>query len=221
MMRSLSTSSRVSRINAIVVTTAITLHWVPNYWSHHVGALFAGIGPTWEYYLSLVLLSLVLTIWAPRSFGLGLGRTIRAWRTIMAYAVVMIVPAVATMVMVKVPFYGQSAATYLCVPFFEELLFRGFLFGVIAAVYPRAWQLWRLRISTASLLTGLSFGLWHLGGLRLPEHGFYWFQVVYASIAGLLMGMLRERTHSVWAGWAIHFLVDWWAVTVPGIWDSS
>lgn len=133
----------------------------------------------------------------------------------------MVVVANTGMLFIRVPFYGGSSAIYLCVPLMEELLFRGFLFAVMEDAFPRNLHFGRFRLSIATVVTALAFGLWHLGGLRLPTDGFILFQVIYATIAGLLLGIMREKTGSIWAPWGVHFIIDTWAVTVPGFWALS
>ena len=214
----MSTTHPARCVAAIVVTAAMTFHWIPGYWWHHVGPLFEGLPGAWAYYLSLLILALVLTIWAPRTFGLTWAQTWSARRLVAIVGGGMTAVAIVGMLFIRVPFYGGSSAIYLCVPLMEELLFRGFLFAVLDDAFPRRWNFGRFRISTATLVTAVAFGLWHLGGLRLPTDGFILFQVVYATIAGLLLGIMREATGSIWAPWGVHFVVNAWAVTVPGFW---
>ncbi len=46
-------------------------------------------------------------------------------------------------------------------------------------------------------------------------------QTFYTTVAGVLLGVLRERTGSLWGGWLIHFIFDWWAVNVPPVWGGA
>lgn len=213
--------SRIARVGGVVLLIAITFHWIPSYWAFHTRFVFSGAGHPWDYYLSMVFLGVVLTVVAPRSCGLALGQMCQRWRTTGIFAAILIVPSIITMSFLQVPFYGASPAVFVCVPLYEELLFRGFLFAVVAEAFPRSWSVRGVTVSTAALATGCAFGLWHLGGLRLPEQGFYWFQVTYTVIAGVLFAMLRERTGSIWPCWLIHAFVDTWAVNVPAVWGSG
>ena len=213
--------SRIACIGGVVFLIAMTFHWIPAYWAFYIRPVFSRAGQPWDYHLSVVLLGVVLTVAAPRSCGLALGQMRQRWRTTGVFAAILIVPSIITMSFLQVPFYGASPALFVCVPLYEELLFRGFLLAVVAEVFPRNWSVRRVTVSTAALATGLAFGLWHLGGLRLPEQGFYWFQVTYTVIAGVLFAMLRERTGSIWPGWLIHTFVDAWAVNVPAVWNSG
>lgn len=75
-------------------------------------------------------------------------------------------------------------------PFFEELLFRGFIqpllsrtFGLIAGV----------------LLTALLFG-----GLHAPEYSWAWQYALVVTLAGAVFGWVRARTNSVLPGTVMH-----------------
>ncbi|HEX3682654.1 MAG TPA: type II CAAX endopeptidase family protein [Bryobacteraceae bacterium] len=90
-------------------------------------------------------------------------------------------------------------------PFFEELLFRGFVqpllsrtFGVIAGV----------------LITAVLFG-----ALHAPEYSWAWQYALVVSLAGAVFGWLRARTNSVIPGTVMHgfynlaFVVGYLATT--------
>lgn len=212
------TARPARRVAAIVLTAAMTFHWIPVHWWHHVGHLFGRLPEPWPYRLSSLSLAVLLTIWAPRTFGLIWARTWTAHRMVTIVGGGMVAVAIVGMLFIRVPFYGGSSAIFLCVPLAEELLFRGFLFAVLDDAFPRKWSFGRLRLSIAIVVTAFAFGLWHLGGLRMPTDGFIMFQVIYATIAGLLLAIMRENTGSIWAPWVVHFVVNTWAVTVPGFW---
>lgn len=214
----MTTANPARRVAAIVVTAAITFHWIPAYWWHHVGHLLERLPGPWPYRLSSLILAVLLTIWAPRTFGLTWAKTWAARRVVVIVGGGMTAVAIVGMLFIKVPFYGGSSATYVCVPLMEELLFRGFLFAVLEDAFPRTWNIGRFRLSSATIVTAVAFGLWHLGGLQWPTDGFIWFQVIYTTIAGLLFAIIRQATGSIWAPWLVHFVVDMWAVTVPGFW---
>jgi membrane protease YdiL (CAAX protease family) len=90
-------------------------------------------------------------------------------------------------------------------PFFEELLFRGFVqpllsrtFGVIAGV----------------LITAVLFG-----ALHAPEYSWAWQYALVVSLAGAVFGWIRARTNSVVPGTVMHgfynlaFVVGYLATT--------
>src|ERR1700761_1757203 len=90
-------------------------------------------------------------------------------------------------------------------PFFEELLFRGFIqpllsrtFGVVAGV----------------LITAVLFG-----GLHAPEYSWAWQYALVVALAGAVFGWIRARTGSVAPGTVMHgfynlaFVVGYFATT--------
>lgn len=206
------------RVSAIVVTVAVTFHWIPNYWWHHTSKLLGGLPFPWALGASMLALGAALTLWSPQIFGLTWSDTWKRRRCVAFIGGGMTLVACVGMLFIRVPFFGESASIYLCTPLFEELMFRGFIFAVLADAFPRTLAVGRLRFSTATLISAVAFGLWHLGGLNWPENGFILFQVFYTSIAGFLFALIRERTGSLYAPWFVHFLVNAWAVNVPGFW---
>lgn len=204
------------RVAAVLVTGAITFHWIPAFWSHTLQPVAAFLGPNWADYSTLLLLGFVLTIWSPGAFGLRLGNTLRRRRFVLTMAAILLVPMIVGMLFMRTPFFGGTRAAYVCVPLAEELLFRGFVFAVLAQAFPRSWSVGSVRVSVAVVVSAIAFGLWHLGGLRLPANSFICLQLLYTTLGGLGFGLLRENTGSLWACWTVHFLVNLWAVEVPG-----
>ena len=89
-------------------------------------------------------------------------------------------------------------------PMTEELLFRGAIQPALAA---------RLGSAPAVLATALLFALFHLSPYAL----------VYATLAGIVLGVLRERTGSLRPSFALHagfnaapMLLDERLVAIPG-----
>jgi hypothetical protein len=77
----------------------------------------------------------------------------------------------------------------------EELLFRGVLFEGL--------QRWPVPPWTVNLLQAASFGLAHY--LGFPGG---WIGVGLATIYGLMMGHLRQRTGGLWIPWIAHVFAD-------------
>lgn len=84
-----------------------------------------------------------------------------------------------------------GAALLVCVvaPLAEELFFRGFLFGALR----------RRGLVVAAGVSGLAFGLAHLGGSPV---GF----IVPLALLGILLALLYERTGSLYPPIALHAL---------------
>jgi uncharacterized protein len=85
-------------------------------------------------------------------------------------------------------------------PLAEELLFRGFLFGLLVQVAQ-----WRL--STAIVFSAVAFGLAHDGNLA---------QSVAMAAGGAVMAWLTYRWRSLWPAIALHSAMNlWWEFFAP------
>ena len=83
-------------------------------------------------------------------------------------------------------------------PLAEELLFRGFLFGLLV-------QVARWRLSTAIVFSAVSFGLAHDGNLA---------QSLALAAGGAVMAWVTYRWRSLWPAIALHGAMNLW-------WDFS
>lgn len=209
------------QVAAITATIAVTFHWIPGYWWHHTSKLLAGLPLEWAHGVSMVALGVALTVWSPSRFGLLPRRTWELRRFAVMIGGGMLIVSAMAMLLIRVPFYGESFAIFVCVPLAEELFFRGFVFSVLSDAFPGAFSAGRFRCAVATILTAIAFGLWHLGGFQWPADGFIFFQVFYTTIAGFFFALIRERTGSCWAPWVVHSAVNAWAVLVPGFWIAG
>jgi membrane protease YdiL (CAAX protease family) len=94
--------------------------------------------------------------------------------------------------------------------FFEELAFRGVLFGAFASG----------GTARAAIATSISFGLWHVGPtLEVVEANdpgagvfatgaFVLLAVVATTLAGLLFSWLRVKGNGIGAPWALHAVIN-------------
>ena len=82
-------------------------------------------------------------------------------------------------------FLSSLLVTGIAVPIFEELLFRGFIFGELRRLMP---------IPVAILLQGLLFGIYH----------FNLIQSTYAMLIGFMLGFVYYRTGSILAPILLH-----------------
>jgi membrane protease YdiL (CAAX protease family) len=87
--------------------------------------------------------------------------------------------------MIAVLFFGTLAG-----PVFEELVFRGFVQPLLARSMPAA---------LAILLTAVPFALLHG-----PGFGWAWQSVMVVGLAGIVMGIVRQRTGSTAAAALVH-----------------
>jgi|GEM_PF-2956640 len=88
-------------------------------------------------------------------------------------------------------------------PFLEEIIFRGFFFRVIQDLKGARWAFW--------IVAG-SFGLLHIEQ--------YWGDpaaVMIVFFIGIVLGVLRVRTGSVWSGVVMHYTFNIFMFILPGI----
>ena len=89
-------------------------------------------------------------------------------------------------------------------PFFEEVVFRGFLFG--------GFQNSRLGSVGATIVTSLAWTSIHL------QYGWYDLTVVF--LGGLLLGYVRVKTGSILPTFAMHFMINLIATTETVVWHQ-
>lgn len=80
---------------------------------------------------------------------------------------------------------------FLIQPFFEELLFRGYILRLIERYYS-TWA--------AIIISSILFGLIHA-----PNENFSYLGLISIALSGLLMGWLFVRTGTLWAPTGLHF----------------
>jgi len=88
--------------------------------------------------------------------------------------------------------------TGLLVPVMEELLFRGGIYGAMKRGMPTA---------AALLLQAAVFGLMHFNPI----------QFVYAFFLGLVMGLLLERTRSIWVPVTVHIMMNGGSILLSSV----
>ncbi len=93
--------------------------------------------------------------------------------------------------------------------FMEEILFRGIIFGLSLLI----WK----NLTTAIIISSLSFGLWHIKNLAWqPKKKITIIQVGYTTlIYGPLFAGLRIITSDIYLAVLVHFLVDATVVFAP------
>lgn len=153
----------------------------------------------------LCLVALLMTAWRPHAFGLRLGNHRKVWW----------IYVVSVVFWLAYVFLGRSLIpgelqeelghphSYLLTPFSEELLFRGFMYGVLVEMYPasEASSRW---ISKPVLFTAILFGLWHVGWIGSIGWVLGLAFVGSTFLAGLVMGYVRWRSGSVLGPFVMH-----------------
>jgi membrane protease YdiL (CAAX protease family) len=87
-------------------------------------------------------------------------------------------------------YLAMGALAIFVAPFFEEVLFRGFLYRPLE----RSWG-----PLGAIGVTGVSFGLLHG-----PQYGWSWQIVLMLCLAGVWLGVARWKTGSLWPPILMH-----------------
>ncbi len=158
--------------------------------------------PTW---LMTCLFVLLITFWSPDAFGLRSGNHRKVWWIYVLSALFWL--AYVFLGRSLIPGELQeglgSPDAYLVAPFREELLFRGFMYGVLVDMYPSS-EASRKWISRPVLFTAILFGLWHLGWIGSIGWGWGLAQVGGTFLAGLVMGYVRRRSGSVLGPFIMH-----------------
>jgi membrane protease YdiL (CAAX protease family) len=152
-----------------------------------------GIGNLWH--LLLLGCGVVLCLARPRAMGLRVGQIRENLRLIGTVSLAACAfSALGTLLMPDHPFEDAPPGMYLATPVGEELIFRGFAYSLLLWAFPGRTTRWG--ISYAVLGSAILFGAWHvsMGG---PTYGFAWVQAGYTTLAGVLLGLVRERTGSI------------------------
>ncbi len=181
----------------------------------------------------VLMMCLPFWIWVNSVFGWGysmadLGLTIRSvsrrqWKAIFAIAFLLYLMAFFTELVSPSEVRGEVTLARLFLtavftltfgPVIEELLFRGYLFKRSEdALHFEVSS----KISVASVLSGLAFGLWHLptpiillyfGDPITRVYGNLLAFVLAASAMGIVLGEVRRRTKSILPGALLHFCAN-------------
>ncbi|MFZ5496133.1 MAG: CPBP family intramembrane glutamic endopeptidase [Verrucomicrobiota bacterium] len=103
------------------------------------------------------------------------------------------------------------------VSFGEEIFFRGYMQSRLNDVFGRPWLIRGIPFGFGLIVTSLVFGFLHALNTVDYFHGRYSFDWGWASITvvtGLLFGLIREATDSVWPSVAVHGLLDVWVTAL-------
>ena len=92
----------------------------------------------------------------------------------------------------------------------EEFWFRGAIFSLTERAYPRHQQRWAILLSAACY--GLSHWQYHGFGLTAAAA----VQISYTLLLGLVLGLLRRQTQSLWPAVGLHLAVNIVAVMAVG-----
>lgn len=103
---------------------------------------------------------------------------------------------------------GWLAFELLLVGICEEMLFRGFLLGLLEALSPSRARFGGFSISTAGITIALIFALAHANNFATDPWPVALGQQIYALALGILYAWLRERSGSLLAPMVAHSVSD-------------
>ena len=181
-----------------------TLSFLPN------RLIFEWLGPSGyaTFYDGLTLLMpLLLCLGAPMRSGLTLG----VWRGhVTRVAVIMVIPIALTAIVypfTSQPFRGDRIGCWLVSPAAQDLLFPGYIYGILSTAWPQTGR-GRGHNLRPILLTALLFSIWHLPNFSGLAPTYVVFQLAYTFLGGAWMLLARVITGSVLPVIATHMLVN-------------
>lgn len=95
---------------------------------------------------------------------------------------------------------------YLFVALSEEILFRGYIQSRLNSAFGRPKQFFGIRWGWGLIISSVLFGLWHWGWN--PEM-LNWPHVLWTMFAGLIFGLVREKSESVIAPAILHGIMNY------------
>jgi membrane protease YdiL (CAAX protease family) len=154
------------------------------------------IGTSNLWHLLLLFCGIALCAFHPKAMGVRLGRIRESLGFIaLVAALAWALTAIGVLLVPDHPFQDAPPGMYLLTPVAEELIFRGFAYT--ALLWAFRGKTTRYGMSYAVLGSGLLFGLWHISMAGTVTWGWVWLQAAYTTLAGIMLGVVRERTNSV------------------------
>jgi membrane protease YdiL (CAAX protease family) len=95
---------------------------------------------------------------------------------------------------------------YLFVALSEEILFRGYIQSRLNSAFGRPRHIFGIRWGWGLIISSVLFGLWHWGWN--PET-LAWPHILWTMLAGLIFGIVREKSESVIAPAILHGIMNY------------
>lgn len=157
--------------------------------------------------LYLIIPGVVLCLWQPQKIGLQMGRIGQHWRMLLVLLAVN-VGMIGGFLLVSgdTPYSGVSMFfnEVVTVPLVEEVMWRGVVFAALAAVLRRAFMPDKSAL-LAGIFAGVCFGLIHANNALFGYPlAFVALQTVNATVWGIVYGIARARTDSVYPPILMH-----------------
>lgn len=198
---------------ALTITAHVFRDW---YVFHHLWALTSLELIPWHWYLGLLFLGLglLLALSTPAKSGLRIGAVRQHWRAVLLVCggSVLITALVYPQLPVR-PWTNQPVTMWLISPLAQQLIFAGYLYGRLEGAFPGHIHP-RVRISKALVLVGIFFAAFHLPNFLLLPRGYVLFQLFYTGVLGVVPGLARQWTGSIYYGVLTHSAINfiaWYA----------
>lgn len=145
----------------------------------------------------------LLCIGFPLRSGLTLGRWQGNGLKVIGICVLPILLTAIIYPLTSRPFSGGRIGSWLVSPLAQDLLFAGFLYGLLDGAFPGRVHR-RCPVNWAVLVTAAFFALWHVPNFLDMPPAYVAFQLFYTSIGGAWMLLARQLTGSIVPGVVTH-----------------
>ena len=195
----------MTRAGTIAITLAVTIFaMIAATWEQPVRLLqpllrhAPELGHAGQHSIVLLAFGLLLTLPTWKRSGLRIGNIGAHWKAVL---IVCGVPVLATALVYpqlgEQPFARSDAEMWLISPLAQDLVFMGFIYGILEGAFPKYVHP-RVPVRRALLLGALAFALWHLPNLfSSMSPAFVAFQLLYTSTGFVLTGLSRQWTGSL------------------------
>jgi membrane protease YdiL (CAAX protease family) len=168
--------------------------------------------PHVSYQFSLVipwlLVCLIPCLFQIKKSGLSLqtARLKKNWKTVMVLMSLVVI-GLGMFVGLGITQYFHSVAYpyifFLATPLVEELLFRGFIYGQVKKItgYP-------------VVVSAILFGMHHLQYFDYQLTKFALFQISYTFLLGIIFGLMRKKSGSIYPSLVSHIVINWITILV-------
>lgn len=103
----------------------------------------------------------------------------------------------------------QSLLWYLLfVPIGEELLFRGWIYGIFERLFPNHRLSATNPLPPSVWMSTIAFSIWHLQNLSQDSIPWVCFQLLYTLLTGGWLGYLRYKTGKIWFSLCAHIGIN-------------
>jgi uncharacterized protein len=203
----------LAAVGTLAAAAALRMHWVP------------GIVASYAAHAWLAAIALGWYFWLGRRFPVGAlaRRELLPWSVLWLVAVALntLIAFSAPPNAVRLPAPPLLAAELVFVALVvgptEEAVFRGVIQTGINGSLHRELRVLGLTLRLGTVLAAVVFGLWHLVNLSYQALGPTVEQVLVATITGLVIGVVYDRTRNLIGAAILHNLLDLTGTVMPWI----